>query len=220
MSSLLAAEILAFKRVPEGVLFAPAVALLGSSLGCRFGTTYLLNSSQVTEVGVLVRRFCVAIRAVCLAYFVLCAAGVVFALGLLIAPGQWPAMPEISPVALSIVSLVAALMPFAVVFGRFALLLRRALVGARPSAEQITSADVFNAEVAALSAARLRLQGAAGLLLAIASAMHVLDGIKHGTMSSQGIWLFGLFISLYLSTHYGMLLLAKRALKVSARRRR
>lgn len=218
MSNLLPAEILAFKRVPEGVLFAPGVALLGSSLGCRFGSTYLLNSTQLNDVGVLVRRFCAAIRAVCLAYVVLCATGVVFALGLLIAPGEWPALPEISPIALSVISLAAALTPFALVFARFALLLRRALVGAKPSNEQITCADVFNAEVAALSAARLRLQIAAGVLLAIASAMHVFDGMKHGTMSSQGIWLFGLFISLYLSTHYGMLLLAKRALK--ARRRR
>ena len=220
MSSLLPAELLAFKRVPEGVLFAPAVALLGSSLGCRFGTTYLLNPSQLTEVGVLVRRFCAAIRAVCLAYVVLCAAGVVFALGLLIAPGEWPAPLQISPVVLSSVLLVAALTPFAAVFVRFALLLRRALVDTKPSAERITSADVFNAEVAALSTARLRLQIAAGALLAIASAMHVSDGVRNGTMSSQGIWLFGLFISLYLSTHYGMLLLAKRALKASARRRR
>jgi hypothetical protein len=220
MTSLSSAEILAFKRVPEGVLFAPGVALLGSSLGCRFGTTYLLNSTQLTEVGALVRRFCAAIRAVCLTYAVLCAAGVVFALGLLVAPGEWPASPEISPTVLSVTLLVAAMTPFALVFVRFALLLRRALVGAKPSVERITCADVFNAEVAALSAARLRLQIAAGVLLAIASAMHVLDGIKHGTMSSQGIWLFGLFISLYLSTHYGMLLLAKRALKASARRSR
>ena len=121
---------------------------------------------------------------------------------------------------LSITLFVAAMTPFALVFMRFALLLRRALAGAKPSAERITCADVFNAEVAALSAARLRLQIAAGVLLAIASAMHVFDGIKHGTMSSQGVWLFGLFISLYLSTHYGMLLIAKRALKASARCRR
>ena len=220
MTSLSSAEILAFKRVPEGVLFAPGVALLGSSLGCRFGTTYLLNSTQLTAVGVLVRHFGAAIRTICRAYAVLCAAGVVFALGLLLAPGEWPAPPKISPTVLSITALVAALTPFALVFARFAFLLRRTLVGAQPSAERITCADVFNAEVAALSAARLRLQIAAGALLAIASAMHVLAGIKHGTMSSQGIWLFGLFISLYLSTHYGMLLIAKRALKASARRRR
>jgi hypothetical protein len=106
------------------------------------------------------------------------------------------------------------MMPFASVFARFAFAMRRALADAPRAAERITSADVFHAEVSALSAGRLRLQIAALALLAFASGSHVVEGLADGTLSSKGIWLFCLFLSVYLSTHYGLLLLAKRALRI------
>ena len=69
-------------------------------------------------------------------------------------------------------------------------------------------------ELAAMSKSRLKLHVSVGALIAILSGSHVIDGILSGTLSSKGVWMFGLALGVYFIAHHTMLLLAKRALKL------
>ena len=202
-----------FKRVPDGILFSPAVALLGVSLGCRIGPTYLLAEPRAAELAALSQRFNAALSGICRVYALLALAAVMFALGMLLAPGELPALPAMSRAAFLALLAVAVCTPFAVVVARFALSLRQAVRSAPRAAERITAANVFSAEVAAISLGRLKLQLATGVLLAIVSASNLIEGLIFGTLSSKGPWLFCLPLAIYFVSHSCMLLLAKRALR-------
>jgi hypothetical protein len=214
MSRLPSTEDLAFKRVPEGFLCAPAPTLLGSSLGCHLGPTYLLDERRKAKVAAVLRRYRAIIRSICWAYAGVCLAFAVLALSLLVGPGMLPAIPRtLSHEAVSAIALGAAVGPMALTFVLFALALRRALGGAPRSTQPITASDVLNAEITTLSKSRLKLLISAGALMAIVSGSHVIDGVLNGTLASKGVWLFILALSLYQATHYSVLLSAKRALK-------
>ena len=213
MSSLPSTEEPAFKRVPEGFLFAPGATVLGSSLGCRLGPTYLLCEARKAEVAAVLRRHRTILRSVCWAYAVVGLTIAALILSLPFNPGALPPIPKVlSPALVSAIVLGATAAPMALTFAFFALALRRALTGAPRSAQSITAADVFNAELAALSKNRIKLQISAGALIAIVSASHAIEGIVDGTLASKGVALFGLALGLYLVTHYSELLMAKRAL--------
>ena len=213
MTGLPSTEGLAFKRVPEGFLFAPGAAMLGPSLGCRLGPTYLLCEARKAEVAAMLRRYQATIRSICWAYAVV---GLTFAaliLSLPFIPGALPPMPKVlSPALVSAIVLGATAAPFALTFAFYAMALRQALAGAPHSTQSITAADVFNAELAALSKSRIKMQISAGALIAIVSASHAIEGIIDGALASKGVALFGLALGLYLVTHYSVLLMAKRAL--------
>jgi hypothetical protein len=214
VSSLPSTEQLPFKRVPEGFLFAPGAALLGSSLGCRLGRTYLLSEARKAEAAAVLRRYHATIRSICWTFAIVCLTIAALILSLPFIPGAPPPMPKtLSPALFSAIVLGATAAPMALTFAFFALALRRALAGAPHSTQCITAADVFNAELAALSKSRIKLQISAGALIAIVSASHVIDGVIDGALASKGVALFGLALGLYLLTHYSVLLMAKRALK-------
>jgi hypothetical protein len=214
MTSLPSTGELAFKRVPEGFLFAPGATVLGSSLGCRLGPTYLLSEARKAEVAAVLRRYHATIRSICWAYAVACLTFAALSLSLPFIPGALPPMPKVLSLALvSAIVLGATAAPIALTFAFFALALRRALAGAPRSAQSITAADVFNAELAALSKSRIKLQISAGALIAIVSASHAIEGVIDGTLASKGVALFGLSLGLYFVTHHSVLLMAKRALK-------
>ena len=214
MTNMPSTEELAIKRVPEGFLFAPGATMLGSSLGCRLGPTYLLSEARKAAVAAELRRYHATIRSICWGYAVVCLTFAALILSLPFSPGTLPPMPKLlSPALVLAIVLGATAAPMALTFAFFALALRRALTGAPRSAQSITAADVFNAELAAQSKSRIKLQIGAGALVAIVSASHVIDGVIDGTLASKGVALFGLALGLYLVTHYSVLLMAKRALK-------
>jgi len=214
MTHLPTIEDLAFKPVPEGFLFAPGVALLGNSLGCRLGRSYVLNAAQKADVAAELQRYNAIIRTVCRTYAVVAATIGVMALSLLTAPGLLPKVPmSLSREAVSAILLGVVMAPFALTMAWFGFALRRILAGAPHATESLTAVDVFSAELAALPKTRLKLQVSAGTLIVIVSASHVLDGIMDGSLASKGVWLFTLAVGAYLATHYSMLLMAKRALK-------
>ena len=156
MTSLPSTEEWAFKRVAEGYLFAPGATVLGSSLGCRLGPTYLLSEAHKAEVAVVLRRHHATIRSICRAYAIV---GLTFAALILSLPfiaGALPPIPKVlSPALVLAIVLGATAAPMALTFACFALALRRTLEGAPRSAQCITAADVFNAELAALSKGRI-----------------------------------------------------------------